>query len=218
MELYNDNYLQHYGVKGQKWGVRRYRNADGSLTKEGKRKAKQEYKADNKKAFELGRNATIYGKAAVKSTNRTIKIENKLNKQYAKDPSGSSKKTQKLHKQWTASAKTTAELLSTYNKHRDTAKKHCDSLIKKYGKEAVTDIKYTDTKLRKGEYSPKTMKVMNEKTSKLSDYAKSGLATLGGAAMATLLGSPTAIYFTPTSDRRYASEVESEAYYRNLRN
>lgn len=30
------NYLMHYGVEGQKWGVRRYQNADGSLTAEGK--------------------------------------------------------------------------------------------------------------------------------------------------------------------------------------
>ena len=31
-----DNELYHYGVKGQKWGLRRYHNADGSLTEEGK--------------------------------------------------------------------------------------------------------------------------------------------------------------------------------------
>lgn len=29
----------HHGVKGQKWGVRRYRNADGSLTPAGKKRA-----------------------------------------------------------------------------------------------------------------------------------------------------------------------------------
>ena len=28
----NHNYLVHYGVKGQKWGVRQYQNLDGSLT------------------------------------------------------------------------------------------------------------------------------------------------------------------------------------------
>ena len=32
--------LQHHGVKGQKWGVRRYQNKDGSLTPEGKKRAK----------------------------------------------------------------------------------------------------------------------------------------------------------------------------------
>lgn len=34
----NDEYLMHYGVKGMKWGVRRYRNEDGSYTEEGKKR------------------------------------------------------------------------------------------------------------------------------------------------------------------------------------
>lgn len=29
------NYLSHHGILGQKWGVRRYQNADGTWTKEG---------------------------------------------------------------------------------------------------------------------------------------------------------------------------------------
>jgi hypothetical protein len=38
------NYLYHHGIKGQKWGVRRYQNEDGTLTKMGKRRRKeQEY-------------------------------------------------------------------------------------------------------------------------------------------------------------------------------
>ena len=32
----NEDYLEHYGVKGQKHGERRYQNADGSLTPEGR--------------------------------------------------------------------------------------------------------------------------------------------------------------------------------------
>ena len=31
----NDRILIHHGIKGQKWGVRRYQNHDGSLTPEG---------------------------------------------------------------------------------------------------------------------------------------------------------------------------------------
>lgn len=34
----HDDYLAHHGILGQKWGVRRYQNADGSLTNEGKRR------------------------------------------------------------------------------------------------------------------------------------------------------------------------------------
>lgn len=36
------NYLVHHGVKGMKWGVRRYQNADGSLTSAGKARAKRD--------------------------------------------------------------------------------------------------------------------------------------------------------------------------------
>lgn len=40
-ELYSSSYgndFCHYGVEGQKWGIRRYQNKDGTLTEEGKRR------------------------------------------------------------------------------------------------------------------------------------------------------------------------------------
>lgn len=63
-DYYNryDEELYHYGIKGQKWGVRRYQNKDGSLTTAGrKRQAKQEYDAEVKAA-----------KAKYKNTKRDI--------------------------------------------------------------------------------------------------------------------------------------------------
>lgn len=33
--------LLHWGVKGQRWGIRRYQNKDGSLTPEGKKRLKE---------------------------------------------------------------------------------------------------------------------------------------------------------------------------------
>lgn len=42
----SDDELYHYGVKGQKWGVRRYQNKDGTLTSAGKKRLAKELKKD----------------------------------------------------------------------------------------------------------------------------------------------------------------------------
>ena len=38
----NYEYLEHHGILGQKWGVRRYQNPDGSYTAEGAKRRKYE--------------------------------------------------------------------------------------------------------------------------------------------------------------------------------
>ena len=42
-----NNELKHWGIKGMKWGVRRYQNADGSLTPAGKKRYERDI-AENK--------------------------------------------------------------------------------------------------------------------------------------------------------------------------
>lgn len=40
MTYYNNTELYHHGIKGQKWGVRRFQNKDGSLTPAGEKRIK----------------------------------------------------------------------------------------------------------------------------------------------------------------------------------
>lgn len=47
--MYYNNQIWHWGVKGMKWGVRRYQNADGSLTDAGKRRYATDKVANSKK-------------------------------------------------------------------------------------------------------------------------------------------------------------------------
>lgn len=52
----NNNELTHWGIKGQKWGVRRYQNKDGSLTPAGKERyadSMADTKVYTKKGVEL---------------------------------------------------------------------------------------------------------------------------------------------------------------------
>lgn len=207
--------LYHYGVKGMKWGVRRYQNKDGSLTPAGKKKAKQEYREDNRTAYELGKNATVYGRASARSMARTIRYENKLDKQFQKDPEALKGRTKRLRKNWFASAKTTEELTKTYVDYRDKGEKHCKELIEKYGKEAVTPIKYKDIRLPKGEYSPSSIKVMNERTNNATDYARSGLITTTSMLTSAALNVPIVLISRPTSTAEKALRLEDRSYVAN---
>lgn len=49
--MYNEEYLSHYGIKGMKWGVRRYQNADGTLTNAGKKRLTKDLKKEYKRDF-----------------------------------------------------------------------------------------------------------------------------------------------------------------------
>lgn len=65
--LYETNYLEHYGIKGQRWGTRRFQNEDGTLTAEGRERygASESGKATARKSSSrlaggIGRTGGVY--------------------------------------------------------------------------------------------------------------------------------------------------------------
>lgn len=74
-------YLAHFGVKGMKWGVRRYQRKDGTLTAAGKRRNK---KAESKRA-ELADNAERMSKYFSRSSKDAAKELERTKKKPAKD-------------------------------------------------------------------------------------------------------------------------------------
>jgi len=59
-----NNELQHWGIKGMRWGIRRFQNKDGSLTKAGKNRysgddAKTETKPETKEEYEARKQQAI---------------------------------------------------------------------------------------------------------------------------------------------------------------
>lgn len=70
MEFYDDNYdpyeLTHWGIKGMKWGVRRFQNKDGSLTDKG---GKRYNGSDYQPRKSLGQKISDYKKAAKRKAN-----------------------------------------------------------------------------------------------------------------------------------------------------
>ena len=70
-------YLMHYGVKGMKWGVRRYQNYDGSYTRKGLERYRKA-ESDAYKSGQATRQQVKDAKSAVKTEKR--KMENAYEK------------------------------------------------------------------------------------------------------------------------------------------
>lgn len=208
--------LKHYGIIGQKWGIRRYQNPDGSLTVEGAKRYRKEIKSANDTAHVLGEEATVLGRAVKYSANRAARMENRSARKLAKDPNAEKKSTKRALEKETAAKRAALKVLADYNEARKAAEDHCKELIKKYGKENVKDIKYTDVNFSKAASEKmngiKSAKVINENVNDLSSWAGAGIATAGSIAMMAFMQMPFAIVFTPAGKNQRGAELAAEYY------
>lgn len=75
MPIPNDH-LAHYGIKGMKWGVRRYHNKDGSYTNAGKRRRRSQNSDDYEETRSLRRkSAKQLSNEELKKLNKRLNLE-----------------------------------------------------------------------------------------------------------------------------------------------
>ena len=133
MIYYEDNYLMHHGIKGQKWGVRCWQNADGSLNPAGKKRYSSGELRDMAKQvgeYNIGK-SKIRGKAALERRKASDKYDREASKLHSQKDKMSKRDYDK------AFDKLGKDLDSSYKasdkKAADSEKKLADSLKKKYG-------------------------------------------------------------------------------------
>ena len=147
----HDDYLQHHGIKGQRWGVRRFQNPDGSLTDAGsKRYRNKEARFYQKKLRKLDtelQRATIYGYNASKKASDSAEAWGK-NAAKAKQfkSMGNDKKSDKYSKKAEEHKKQYEDNLKRYE------------VLKKYKDTLISDMDDTINELKSNGYSYKIKK------------------------------------------------------------
>lgn len=76
-------YLAHHGIKGMKWGVRRFRNEDGSLTEAGKARyqkdaVREENNRVRKEYLDASRNRRLLSDEEIVQRINRLKLEKQL--------------------------------------------------------------------------------------------------------------------------------------------
>ena len=133
--------LYHSGIKGQKWGIRRYQNPDGTLTDEGKKRY-QKIEDDVKKAALIEEQGTAIANYGNLIEGRAHNEDSDISRKVRLNAIANRKKIDKLIKELDDSG----YFKQTYGKKMtfDDYKKNIEmqavsSYIKKYGQMKISD-------------------------------------------------------------------------------
>lgn len=158
------NELYHHGILGMKWGVRRYQNADGTLTAKGRERYSKVSGSEHLQKKETKKAKQIYSKAATQAEQLSNLYETTKNNAYKKadqltwkseaaQAKGDTKTFQKYQsKAWKQVAKY-IEADEISNEFKNTAKTYrskiqdIDSGRMKAGRDFITQTDYYITPL-----------------------------------------------------------------------
>jgi hypothetical protein len=145
MDGFNDhNFLCHYGIKGMKWGVRRYETANGHLTEEGKLRygSKHGLKKAIRKEIKTSNRLTDEVLTRREALKYSEKLSEKADAKYAK------KQKEKYRIRSEAAKENISLQKRELQKAEKARREHYNKLVKEFGKTAISEISYDEDKAK----------------------------------------------------------------------
>ena len=140
-----DGYLAHHGIKGQKWGIRRYQNPDGSLTTAGKARYLEKIRLNKDVADGYRyKDGTLTSKGVREKVSKddlykkAVEVERKRDDISNKWTENNSKKftsSDEMEREWKKFERNSAE----YQKLTKQAESFVIKLCNKYGNASMSD-------------------------------------------------------------------------------
>lgn len=209
-EILAQTTLQHHGIMGQKWGVRRYQNADGSLTDAGRkrymREEKKQLNEQRVKTILLGYNERRSMKQAKKALEKVNKAEER------------GKLTDKKLAKAEMKLSVATQMMLDYGENHEKYKKMVDDAKKKYGDKQIKDIQYKSFKTGK---DGQRKQYVEGSVIPRSHYITDGLISAASMTLMATGVTPIGMVFVPNEGKVRASnwyrqqKVYEKAYKQN---
>lgn len=124
--------LYHYGIKGMRWGVRRFQNKDGSYTAKGKKRysSKNEPEHDDYKKAHSGKSVKTMSDAELRSRLNRLQMEQQYSRLSKTDVNRGKEFLSKSMKMATGVATATTTVVTLYN-NADKIRKIIEGLARK---------------------------------------------------------------------------------------
>lgn len=129
----NEEMLKHHGIKGQKWGVRRYQNKDGTRTAAGKKREQSrsdESAHDDYNKAHSGKSVKDMSDAELRNRLNRLQMEKQYSQLTNSDTNKGKKFVSDTMKVATTVATVSTTALTIYNNYGK-IKKIVDEMIKK---------------------------------------------------------------------------------------